>query len=356
MKEAVLFFLRASMYWKEFQKISPRLGVDRQHTAQKIIRKANEKEDLSWLLSDTTMTMGMTFLEAWEAVETISEIEVRGARSQVDDCKRRHDNAQSDVYSACIAVSSAQSQINYLTPKRQKLAEKYFYSAKHCSTPNFLDEVKDIQFDYLGLEYKISGYDITVRIQEGAIPKGQTACLKLGAALCGPFKPSSGKRPISPILWLCPEGDFMLSKPMEIVLPHILTDVTSEDVKKFGIQVSKATHDEFQSPQTEFFFEPYELQDMRFESNKTKTGNYAAVRVTHCCFWCLEANRKDKMSNEEAQQMARKVGYTMHCIEDLQPPRRYSSIMHFRVSFSLINCIKVRNFFSHCILINFLAQ
>ena len=69
MKEAVLFFHRAAMYWKEFQQISEH-GIDHTALMQKIIDKANEKEDLSWLRSDANRTIGLTFLEAWEVVET----------------------------------------------------------------------------------------------------------------------------------------------------------------------------------------------------------------------------------------------------------------------------------------------
>ena len=68
MKEAVLFFRRAAMYWKEFKQISEH-GADRTALIQKVICKAKEKEDLSWLLSDTTREIRLTFLEAWEVVE-----------------------------------------------------------------------------------------------------------------------------------------------------------------------------------------------------------------------------------------------------------------------------------------------
>ena len=91
---------------------------------------------------------------------------------------------------------------------------------------------------------------------------------------------------------------------MEIFFPHILTDVTSKDVKKFGIQVSKATHGSFS--QNQHLFKP---QDITFKSD-----NYAVIRVTHCCFYCLEANSQKQMTPEVAQQMAKKVGYSYHAL------------------------------------------
>ena len=199
--------------------------------------------------------------------------------------------------------------------------------------------------DSSGLEHRINEYDITVKIAEGSIPEGQTAHLKVGAALNGPFKSSSGKRPISPILWLCPEGELTLSKPIEIVLPHILTNVTTEDVQKFGIQVAKANHKDFiTSPDNHihYIFNPFKVNEMRFESNTT--GNYVSMKVTHCCFLCLEAYRREQMTPTVAQAMAKRMGYCMHCIECLKSPYPSSppkETIFFCASFFLEKCIKV---------------
>ena len=67
MRERVLFFRCAAVYWKEFQQISEH-GVDRTALMQGIIDKAKEKDDLSWLLSDAKRKSGFTFLEVWEMV------------------------------------------------------------------------------------------------------------------------------------------------------------------------------------------------------------------------------------------------------------------------------------------------
>ena len=136
--------------------------------------------------------------------------------------------------------------------------EGYLYSAaKYYNTP-FLDEVKYVQFDSLGLEHKINGYDITIRVPEGSVSKGQTVHLKVGAVLTGPFRSSSGKRPISPILWLCPEGKLTLLKPIEVVFPIILTNVTVEDIQIFGIQVAKANHHDCVD---DIVFKPFKLMN-----------------------------------------------------------------------------------------------
>ena len=67
MKEAVLFFLRAAVYWIEFHQISEH-GVDHTALMQEIIHIMTKEKDLSWL--GEKMKIGLTFLEAWEIIET----------------------------------------------------------------------------------------------------------------------------------------------------------------------------------------------------------------------------------------------------------------------------------------------
>ena len=58
----------------EFQQISED-GVDRTILMQKIIQKAKEKEDLSWLRSNATKKVGLSFIEAWEMILTKCDAE-----------------------------------------------------------------------------------------------------------------------------------------------------------------------------------------------------------------------------------------------------------------------------------------
>ena len=268
--------------------------------------------------------------------------------ANLDDLKRAVSRVGFGVIAAELSIQqgpASASDDSTLTKLKDHRTLSYHFAAKKVITPHFLDEIKDLHFEFSGLEHRINEYDITVKITEGSIPEGQTAHLKVGAALNGPFKSSSGRRPISPILWLCPEGELTLSKPIEIVLPHILTNVTTEDVQKFGIQVAKANHKNFvTSPgnHIHYIFNPFEVNEMKFESNTT--GNYVDMKITHCCFLCLEAYRPEQMTPEVAQTMAEKKGYYMHCIECLKSPYPSSppkETIFFCASFFLEKCIKV---------------
>ena len=66
--------------------------------------------------------------------------------------------------------------------------------------------------------------------------------MEVAVALYGPFQFSNGKQPISPILWLCPQEDVTLLKPMTIVLPHTMIDLSPDDAQKFGVSFAKADH------------------------------------------------------------------------------------------------------------------
>ena len=72
MKEVVVFFRKASQFWKEFQQAADEANKNTD-LMQTVISKANEKQDLKWLTCGGTAALGVTFLMAWELVETKCE-------------------------------------------------------------------------------------------------------------------------------------------------------------------------------------------------------------------------------------------------------------------------------------------
>ena len=69
MKEAVEFFLRASVFWQEFKQFTDD-GIDHTSLIRSIIAKAEEIGDTSCLYGDASEAIGMTFIEVWEMMET----------------------------------------------------------------------------------------------------------------------------------------------------------------------------------------------------------------------------------------------------------------------------------------------
>ena len=223
--------------------------------------------------------------------------------------------------------------------------KKYFYCAENIAPVPFLGQVKVLEFDSSGGEYESNHHGITISVPKGAIPEGETVHVEVAVALYGPFQFSDGKRPISPILWLCPQEDIIFQKPITIVLPHMLTDVCNKDVDNFGIQFAKADHTYYRATPTgkkEYIFKSY-TSAMALQANGGKQS--AILKADHCCFWCLEMNNQSRVSPEVARQIAKKMGYFVHCVECLQSPYRSISpprdVIHFCVSFMLDTCMKV---------------
>ena len=233
----------------------------------------------------------------------------------------------------------------YFCHSYKHIVKKYLYCSEKIASVPFLGQVEVLEFDSSGKEYKSTHHDITISIPQGAIFQGETVHMEVAVALYGPFQFSDGKHPISPILWLCPQEDIVFQKPITIVLPHMLTDVCDKDVDSFGIQFAKADHQDYQvtsTGQKEYVFKPYEAEVV-LQANDGK--QYAKLKADHCCFWCLEMKKQNKVTPEVARQMAKKKGYFIHCVECLQSPYHSISpprdVIHICVSFMLPTCMKV---------------
>ena len=233
----------------------------------------------------------------------------------------------------------------YFCHSYKHIVKKYLYCAEKIASVPFLGQVEVLEFDSSGKEYKSSHHGITITIPKGAIPQRETVHMEVAVALFGPFQFSDGRRPISPILWLCPQEDIIFQKPITIVLPHVLTDVCNKDVDSYGIQFAKADHQDYQATSTgrnEYIFKPYEAEVV-LQANDGK--HCAMLKADHCCFWCLEMKKENKVAPEVARQMAKKMGYFIHCVECLLSPYHCISpprdVIHFCVSFMLPTCMKV---------------
>ena len=150
-----------------------------------------------------------------------SDTEEDKQRDKVQAESQSEDKDDSESLRQKVAGASDDSKL--IMDSSVGIQTKYFPS-KEADPTDFLDEAKDLYCDSSGLEHKINEYDITIKIAVGSIPEGKEIHLTIGATLNSPFKSSSGKRPISPVLWLCPAEEFELSKPIEVTLPHILSN------------------------------------------------------------------------------------------------------------------------------------
>lgn len=252
-----------------------------------------------------------------------------------------------------LKIADLRIHIDKTTSKSCVQNEKY--TDHHCdpdrinNRPQFLDhndqislipesmlsQVEVLICDCTGREYWNPEHDILLRIPEGAIPPGIIAHLKVAVTLYGPFHFPEGSCPISPILWLCFKESISLKKPIELILPHYLTDLDKNDTMEFGIKFMKADHN--QKPINE-----YQSNKFIFESSETplhfiKKGKqgYCTVPLYHCCFLCIGSE------NPISQEFALKAGYCFWYIEKPYTSATNRDVLYLCATFFLPTCIKV---------------
>ena len=205
----------------------------------------------------------------------------------------------------------------------------YFSEAEEEAQVPFLHHHL-LECDDQGQEYTIKDHDITLRVPERAVAKGEKVHFEIGVAMYGPFMFLENVQPISPIIWLCILEDVQLKKPFKLILPHFLTDLSQEQLHCYEIEFAKADHT-FAEAQTRYYkFNRHESEPL-FASSGSRS--YGVLNTSHCCFYCLQANKTPKL--------ARDAGYCLARIERLLSRRR--SEVYFTVVYMLKTCVKVYN-------------
>ena len=150
---------------------------------------------------------------------------------------------------------------------------------------------------------------------------------EFGVTIFGPFKFVGGARPISPIAWVCLlEGNYELKKPYQVILPHVLTQLSSERLQYHQVKLSKAKH--------KFFSDDVESKSYEFRACDTEPvfgfighKSYAVFTSMHFCFYCLEA--------KHTLELAKEAGYCLVRVVSL-PNEIYFLAIYF-----LPTCLKV---------------
>ena len=189
--------------------------------------------------------------------------------------------------------------------------------------------IDEIKCDSSGCMYVNTKYDISLHIPVGAIPKGMVIIMKVGIlsnlqARQSPFGFPEGRKPISPVVWLCADPDISFLKPFEVTLPHYLDCTNEEQCNK--LRFLKAHHDrtvdghyQFEPANGEAIFKPH--------------ISYGILSTTHCCFLCIQ-NEKFTEQNRPSPIFALS---TFTCCTG-----EHSWKVYLCVTYLLDNCIEVR--------------
>ena len=213
-----------------------------------------------------------------------------------------------------------------------RVVSQYYQCAENITHTPFIDPVEVIACDHRGIRHTLTDQDITLDIPEGAVPKERVVHLELAVALYGPFSFPANTRPISPILWLCPQEEVEIKSPIRVTLPHFVTGVSEEELSKLGVTFAKADHNDYsgskESRNVTFNFQTHSEQSNFFS---TETQSFGTLETRHCCYLCITA--------QQCPELARQAGFYFSRIDYVTKSSTY--VTNFCVSFYLPSCIRV---------------
>ena len=242
------------------------------------------------------------------------------------------------ILSMLVAHNFLADYENVMSTYNSPSVSMYLHCANNIALVPFLDLVEVLTCDSFGCEYYNSGHDITLRIPDGTIPSGMTAHIEVAVTLYGPFQFSDGSCPISPILWVCVQENIKFGKPIEVILPHFLADLSEDDIERLHINFAKAPHNCYSID--EFGLNHYSFTQLNSNFIAHNEGNkgYGILFTDHCCFFCITSN--DPIS----PSFALKAGYCLWCIEKPQQSPGLAAqagscdVLLFCATFCLLSC------------------
>lgn len=175
-----------------------------------------------------------------------------------------------------------------------------------------------------GIDRTLVDHDITVNIPKGAILGEKAISIELAVTLHGPFSFPTNKRPISPILWMCPQEEIEFEEPIEVTLPHILTGLNQKQLVKMGVTFAKADHN------GQFDYIKNHDKECSTKFSEIENQGFGKLQTKKCCYLCI--------ISDQSPEVARRTGYSLSRIDEISGP---SFKTHYCVLFFLKTCIKV---------------
>ena len=227
-------------------------------------------------------------------------------------------------------IKYAEEKKNKTTKFQDQKSESFRNAEERAKVPFLHHEV--LECDHRGLIHNISDHDVTLRVPEGAVSKGEKVHFELGVSMYGPFGFPENTRPISPIIWVCLlEENYELQKMFEFYVPHFLTYLTEQRIQHLQIHLAKAYHKDVKEEDKKFNTNcgyNFHLLDSQPSFISKNGRDFAILTSKHCCFLCLLA--------PNTRKLAEAAGYCLVRIE----PR--PDIVCFSATFFYKHFIDVR--------------
>lgn len=254
--------------------------------------------------------------------------------SEAEENTQVHFQDDSAEQSDWFIETEKDGQVPFLLQDDCAQQSDWFSEAKKNAQVPFLHH-QVLECGYDGMQHTIEEHDITLRIPEGAVAKGEKLHIEIGVAMYGPFIFPENTRPISPILWLCivKEDNVALKKDFQIILPHFLVGIASEKLHYHQVGFAKAGHNQKYTSTLKHDQIMYEFKVCKTPTLFASSGgkSYGILRSDHCCFYCLQAKK--------SPELAKNAGY---CLARIESSSSVSSEIFFVASFFLSSCVKVR--------------
>ena len=122
----------------------------------------------------------------------------------------------------CFSLSDYQEKNEIISPflaYSLPVVKKYYPFAEYLAM-SFLQPLEVVTLASKGTEIINEREDISVHVEDDTLPVGRMLHLELGSSMHGRLSFPRNVRPVSPILWICPQEDVPLRKPIKITLPH----------------------------------------------------------------------------------------------------------------------------------------
>lgn len=192
-----------------------------------------------------------------------------------------------------------------------------------------------LECDCSGIEYTNKKHNFSLRIPEGAIPMGEKIHFEVAIAMHGPFILPKATRLVSPILWLCAfEENVKFIKPFQVVIPHILHEISEKKVEGYQLGFAKAKHSDVSfsaSGNIVHNFQPLTPLECDAIFSSTNEVGFGTATMSHFCYLCITAKDLPEVKSD--------IGYCLTRAERSATAQRQE--VHFCVSYSLGTCIEV---------------
>ena len=203
----------------------------------------------------------------------------------------------------------------------------------------FIGSVEVLKVTSAGSIFTNRAHDISICFPKGAIPDGLCAHIETGVTLSGPFAFEEDRQLISPLLFIFLQENIQLLKPVEIRMPHTITDLLPEEVESFDVRFDKASHnynDCFISQgRKSFRFKPVSYKSQFVTS---KGQGFGVLEAKSLCFYCITRKIKPDADRRDSYRIS--ILTSRAKIQDSDPPR-YRDIVDIRVTHALETCRSV---------------